>query len=82
MEQSLHTQEPLCRFEGGVQCYEKVDWCMRHVDFSNGGGDLIGGLKSKGVGCIPPGQGRKEQVREKQYLHTQRSESVESSYKT
>lgn len=55
---------------------------MRRVDFSNGGGDLIGGLKSKGVGCIPPGQGRKEQVREKQYLPTQRSESVESPYNT
>ncbi|KAI4830835.1 hypothetical protein KUCAC02_002441, partial [Chaenocephalus aceratus] len=41
-----HTQEPLW----GVLCYTKVDSFAPCAEFGNGGGDLIGGLVTGGVG--------------------------------
>ncbi len=40
----------LCVFVWGVLCYTKADWFTRRVEFGNGGGDLIRGLVTGGVG--------------------------------
>lgn len=39
-----------CVLCGGVLCFYKVHWFMRRVEFSNDGGDLIGGGWWRGVG--------------------------------
>lgn len=39
---------------GGVLCAYKVDWFMRPVEFSNDGGDLIGGGLVTGCWWLPP----------------------------